>query len=47
MFNKIKFASNDVFNKYSIEHIINTLKSVGFQEVDYYFKRGYFIKAKK
>jgi SAM-dependent methyltransferase len=44
---KIKIARNDIFNKYSIEHIKDALISVGFSDVDYYFKNGYYIKAKK
>jgi SAM-dependent methyltransferase len=42
--NKLKFTKDDIFNKYSIEQISEALKSVGFREVDYYFKKGYYIK---
>jgi cyclopropane fatty-acyl-phospholipid synthase-like methyltransferase len=45
--NKLKFTKDDIFNKYSIEQILKALKSVEFKEVDYYFKKGYYIKAKK
>ena len=45
--NKIKFAKNDIFNKYSIEQITEALKSAGLGKVEYYFKNGYYIKAKK
>ena len=45
--NKLKFTKDNIFNKYSIEQILEALKSVGFNEVDYYFKNGYYIKAKK
>lgn len=44
--NKVKLTSNDIFNKYSIEQISEALKSVGFNEVDYFFNKGYYIKAK-
>jgi len=40
---KIKFAKDDTFNKYSIEQILKSLKSCGFKEFDYYFKKGYYI----
>lgn len=45
--NKVKFAKNDIFNKYSIDQITEALKSAGFGKVEYYFKNGYYIKAKK
>jgi ubiquinone/menaquinone biosynthesis C-methylase UbiE len=44
---KIKFAKNDIFNKYSIEQITEALKSAGFGKVEYYFKNGFYIKAIK
>jgi hypothetical protein len=44
---KLKFTKDDVFNKYSIEHVTEILRSAGFREVDYLFKKGYYIKAKK
>lgn len=44
---KLKFTKSDVFEKYSIEQILEVLKSAGFREVDYFFKKGYHIKAKK
>jgi len=45
--NKVRFTKDDIFNKYSIEQISEALKAAGFKEVDYYFRKGYFIKAKK
>jgi SAM-dependent methyltransferase len=44
---KLKFTKDDIFNKYSIDQIIEALKSAGFREFDYYFKNGYYIKVKK
>jgi SAM-dependent methyltransferase len=44
---KVKFTKDDIFNKYSIEQVLEALKSVGFKEFDYYYKKGYYIKAKK
>ena len=45
--NKIKYADRDFFNKYSIEQITQALKSAGFGKVEFYFKHGFYIKAKK
>jgi ubiquinone/menaquinone biosynthesis C-methylase UbiE len=45
--NKVKFAKNDIFNKYSIEQITESLRSAGFGKVEYYYKNGFYIKAKK
>lgn len=42
---RAKVTSNDVFNKYSIEDVSKALRSAGFKEVDYYFRKGYYIKA--
>ncbi len=44
---KMRFTKDGIFNKYAIEHIIETLKLVGFKEIEYYFNKGYFIKAAK
>lgn len=44
---KFIFTKDDIFNKYSIDQISEALKSAGFREFDYYFKKGYYIKAKK
>ncbi|MEP6617447.1 MAG: class I SAM-dependent methyltransferase [Ginsengibacter sp.] len=43
----LKKAPDDVFNKYSIEQLVESLKSSGFSEVFQYFDKGYYIKAKK
>jgi len=42
-----KNPANDIFNKYSIEQITAALKSAGFSKVDFYFDKGYYIKAEK
>ncbi len=44
---KVPFAEDDIFNKYTIEQVLDALKLAGFSEVDYYFDNGYFVKAKK
>jgi cyclopropane fatty-acyl-phospholipid synthase-like methyltransferase len=44
---KLKFTEDDIFNKYSIEEVLDALKSAGFRDCDYYFNKGYYITAKK
>jgi cyclopropane fatty-acyl-phospholipid synthase-like methyltransferase len=43
----LKKAPDAVFNKYSIEQVVDALKSVGFANVEHYSEKGYYIKAKK
>jgi hypothetical protein len=46
--NKAKFTKDGIFNKYTNRAImLNALRSDGFTDVDYYFKKGYYIKARK
>ena len=42
-----KKAPDSVFNKYSIEQVVEALKSVGFDSVEQYSEKGHYIKAKK
>ena len=42
-----KNPAHDIFNKYSIEQIEDALTAAGFNSVDHYFDKGYYIKAKK
>ncbi len=42
-----KKAPDTVFNKYSIEQVVDALNSAGFTQVEHYFNKGYYIKAKK
>ena len=43
----LKRATDGVFNKYSIEQVVEALRSAGFAEVEHYFDKGYYIKANK
>lgn len=43
----LKRATEGIFNKYSIEQVVESLRSAGFVEVENYFDKGYYIKAKK
>ena len=45
--NKLKFTSDDVFNKYTIEHVTGVLQRTGFRAVDCHFDKGYYVKARK
>ena len=40
-------APDSVFNKYSVEQVIEVLQSVGFVEVTHFFEKGFYIKARK
>ena len=42
-----KKAPDSVFNKHSIEQVIETLKATGFITVEHYGEKGHYIKAKK
>ena len=42
-----KKAPDSVFNKYSIEQVVETLKSVGYIGIEHNFNKGYYIKANK
>lgn len=44
---KNKMSSTEIFNKYSIEKITAALKLAGFKDVQYFFEKGYYIKAIK
>jgi hypothetical protein len=42
-----KRAPDSVFNKYSIERVVEGLKEAGFENVEYYAENGLYIKATK
>lgn len=42
-----KKAPDSVFNKYSTEHVVESLKSAGFDNVEHYQEHGHYIIAKK
>jgi ubiquinone/menaquinone biosynthesis C-methylase UbiE len=43
----LKRATAGVFNKYSVEQVVASLRSAGFAEVEHFFDKGYYIKARK
>ena len=42
-----KKAPDSVFNKYSIEQVVEALESTGFEKVEHHMNKGHYIKAKK
>jgi cyclopropane fatty-acyl-phospholipid synthase-like methyltransferase len=44
--NKNKFAQNDIFNKHSIEHVVDELKHAGFSDIRHRFDVGYLISGR-
>jgi cyclopropane fatty-acyl-phospholipid synthase-like methyltransferase len=44
---KMKFTKDDIFNKYSIDQVVDELKSAGFREITYQFNKGYIVKGIK
>lgn len=45
--NKLKFTQ-DIFNKYSIEQVVDKLEFTGFKEINYCLKDiGYLVKCRK
>jgi len=42
-----KRAPDSVFNKYSIEEVVEALKSSGFENVEHYSEKGHYIRAMK
>ncbi|MEM9833462.1 MAG: class I SAM-dependent methyltransferase [Bacteroidota bacterium] len=43
----MKFAKDDIFNKYSIEHVVKILNLVGFSKITFENNKGYFVECKK
>ncbi len=44
---KLKFTTDDIFNKYTIEQVVGDLESLGFRDISYKYDNGYLIKCKK
>ncbi|MEI7500400.1 MAG: class I SAM-dependent methyltransferase [Bacteroidota bacterium] len=44
---KLKFTTDDIFNKYTIDYVSEELKRLGFKNIDYKFDNGYYIKCNK
>ena len=44
--NKLSFTDDAIFNKYHIEEVVEKLKNAGFNDIDYTFDHGYYVKCK-
>lgn len=44
---KMKFTTDDVFNKYEIEYVVKELENAGFRDIKYKLDGGYFVKCRK
>ncbi len=45
---KMKFTKDGIFNKYSLDHVVDELKTAGFETISYSTNnKGYIIKCKK
>lgn len=44
---KLKFTTDDIFNKYTIEYVQDELNRFGFKNIEYEFDRGYYITCGK
>lgn len=44
---KLKFTKDDIFHRYSIEQVVDQLKSAGFGDIQYHDDHGYYIRCKK
>jgi ubiquinone/menaquinone biosynthesis C-methylase UbiE len=42
-----KKTPDSVFNKYTIDQIVDALRSAGFIDVEHFADKGYYVKAKK
>jgi len=42
---RLNFTNDTVFNKYSIEQVVDALNTAGFNKIDYTLGKGYFITA--
>lgn len=45
--NKLKFTTDDVFCKYTIEQVTEVMQRAGFEEISYVFDKGYIVKARR
>jgi hypothetical protein len=44
--NKIGFAKDGIFSKYTIEEVVDKLKLSGFNDIEYKLDGGYIIKCR-
>jgi cyclopropane fatty-acyl-phospholipid synthase-like methyltransferase len=44
---KMKFTKDDIFNKYTIDQVVDQLKLSGFMDIHFDYNNGYLIKCRK
>ncbi len=44
---KLKFTKDDIFKKYTIDQVVETLITTGFNEINFQHDKGYYIHCKK
>jgi ubiquinone/menaquinone biosynthesis C-methylase UbiE len=44
---KTKYTQIDIFNKYTIDQVVDNLNVAGFSDIEYKYNNGYFIKCRK
>lgn len=44
---KLKFTTDDIFNKYTMDYVSEALERTGFKNIDYKFDNGYYITCEK
>lgn len=44
---KLKFTTDDIFNKYTVDYVSEELKKLGFKNIDFKFDNGYCITCEK
>jgi len=45
--NKAKYTKDNIFNKYTIEQVIDKLTLSGFKKINFHFNKVYIIKCRK
>lgn len=44
---RLMFTKDEIFNKYSIERVVESLYNSGFKDISYKNNKGYYVKCKK
>ena len=44
---KTKYTQNAIFNKYTIDQVVDNLNLAGFSDIKYKYNKGYLIKCRK
>lgn len=44
---KLRFTSDEIFNKYAIEEVVEALTATGFENIEHVYDKGYLIRCRK